>query len=101
MAEMLGFEGHQAATGSAGQTPGDEAAALAVEARSRARFEHEAAALDLSEAEQLSAWSAAMAEQGDAAESQRLANISVILYESAKRRRQTAERLERELRPSN
>ena len=97
MAERVGHEGHPAATGSAGQTLGDEAAALPVEARSRATFEHEAAALDLSEAEQLSAWSAAMAEQGDVAESQRLANRSSILYESAKRRRLTAERLEREL----
>ncbi len=97
MAEMLGHEGHQATTGSAWQTPGDEGAALPVDARAMAKFEHEAAALDVSEAEQLSVWSAAMAERGDAAESQRLANLSAVLYESAKRRRQTAERLEREL----
>ena len=93
MAEIRGHEGRGDQTAPASQPSGDE---RGLSTRARAKFEHEAAALDLSEAEQLAAWSANMAEQGDATESQRLAEISARLYESANRRRQIAERLENE-----
>ncbi len=94
MAEMLGDEGFDDGAGPAWPTSGD--AETGLPARERAKFEREAAALDVSEAEQLAAWSAALAEQGDAADSQRLASMSARLCESAGRRRQVAERLERE-----
>lgn len=96
MAEVVGDEGYEPTTRSALQAPVDGEATLPVDAKDMAKFEHEAAALDLSEAEQLAVWSAAMADQGDAAESQRLADNSARLCESANRHRQMAERLERE-----
>ncbi len=97
MAEMVGHEGCDDTAGSGVPAQGAVEAALPVEAKARAKFERETAALDLSEAEQLSLWSTAMAEQGDASESQRLVDLSARRYESADRHRQTAERLETEL----
>ncbi|MEO6999627.1 MAG: hypothetical protein ABI112_16220 [Terracoccus sp.] len=104
MAGMLGDEGYEATTRSALQAPldaddADDAPSSDAKAMAMAKFEHEVAALDLSEAEQLATWSAAMAEQGDAAESQRLADHSARLTESAHRHRQRAERLEGEADP--
>lgn len=97
MAETVGHEGCDDTAGSAGRAQGGVEAALPVDAKAKAKFEHEAAALDLSEAEQLALWSTAMAEQGDAAERQRLADLSARRYERADCHRQTAERLESEL----
>lgn len=66
-------------------------------AEAQAKFEHEAATLDLSDAEQLALWATRMAEQGDAAESERLADLSARRYESADGHQQTAQRLETKL----
>lgn len=96
MAELLGDEGYKATTESASRTPADADAVLPIDAKARAKYEHEVAAFDLSEAEQLAGWAAAMAEQGDAAESRRLADNAARLRASADRHRRGAERLERE-----
>ncbi|MDN5764724.1 MAG: hypothetical protein L0H96_02215 [Humibacillus sp.] len=96
MAELVGDEGYEVTTEGAVRTPGDADAVLPADAKAWAKYEHEVAALDLSEAEQLAAWAAAMAEQGDATESRRLADNSARLRASADRHRRGAEQLERE-----
>lgn len=49
----------------------------------QARFEHDVAALELSEAEQRTAWAEHMGRQGDEAESARLTAEAELLYASA------------------
>lgn len=99
MGEKMGDDGYEATKGSASRNALDGRVVRPADARARAQFEHEVAAFDLSDAEQLAVWSAAMAEQGDATESQRLAAKAARLFESADQHRRTAERLEREADP--
>lgn len=63
-----------------------------------ARFEHEAAVLDLSEAGQAVAQARAHADRGDMLESQAVAELAGQLYDSANRHRERAQRLDPERR---
>jgi len=63
-----------------------------------ARFEYEAAVLDLSEAAQAAARAGTLADQGDVGESQRLTELARQLYERAGRHRQQAQHLDPEQR---
>lgn len=65
----------------------------------RASYEHEAAALDLSEAAQALAQAACLVRQGRIDELQHLTALASRLYESADRHRELAERLEPLARP--
>lgn len=97
MVEMVGHDGCDDPARGAGPAQGEVAIPVDAPAEAQAKFEHEVAALDLSEAEQLALWATRMAEQGDAAESQRLADLSARRYQSADGHRQTAQRLETKL----
>jgi len=59
-----------------------------------ARFEHEGAVLDLSEAAQAVARAGTLADRGDVVGSQRLADVARQLYDSADRHRERAQRLD-------
>ncbi len=96
MGEKVGDDGYEATKVSASRNAVDGGVVRPVGVRATAQFEHEVAALDLSDAEQLAVWSEAMAEQGDVTESQRLAAKAARLCESADQHRRTAERLERQ-----
>jgi len=63
-----------------------------------ARFEYEAAVLDLSEAGQTAARAGTLADRGDVVESQRLAELARQLYDSADRHQERAHRLDPERR---